>query len=129
MRIKFTALIVVFSVGASSADAATKATATLLAELQQSAPLPFSTSRGRDIWHRQQDDRSCASCHSESVHTPGRHVRTGKYIEPMAPSVNRMRLTRVDKIQKWLRRNCKWTFGRECTAQEQGDILLWLSSQ
>jgi hypothetical protein len=129
MRIRFTTLFFVFLIGAGSADAATQATESLLAQLKESAPLPFSASRGRDTWYRQQDDRSCASCHSESVRSPGRHVRTGKFIEPMAPSVNRMRLTRVDKMQKWLLRNCQWTFGRACTAQEQGDMLVWLSAQ
>ncbi len=25
--------------------------------------------------------------------------------------------------------NCKWTLDRECTAQEKGDFLTWLSQQ
>ena len=55
--------------------------------------------------------------------------RAGKVIDPMAPSVNSKRLTDAKKINKWLLRNCKWTFGRECTAQEKGNVLLWLSEQ
>ena len=47
----------------------------------------------------------------------------------MARSVNPERLTEVKKLNKWFLRNCKWTYGRECTAQEKGDILVWLSDQ
>jgi len=31
-------------------------------------------------------------------------------------------------VAKWFRRNCKTVLGRECTAQEKGDILTYLSS-
>jgi hypothetical protein len=56
----------------------------------------------------------------------GKHAKTGKAIEPMAPSVNPKRLSDEKQIRKWFSRNCKWTLGRECTAQEQGDVLLYL---
>ncbi len=59
----------------------------------------------------------------------GKHNRTGKMIKPISPTVNPERLTDIKKIKKWLLRNCKWTFGRECTTQEKGNILLWLSQQ
>ncbi|HCS12500.1 MAG TPA: hypothetical protein DIW28_01710, partial [Zetaproteobacteria bacterium] len=44
-----------------------------------------------------------------------------KRIEPMAPSVNPERLTDPAKIEKWFGRNCEWTIGRDCTAQEKAD--------
>ena len=91
--------------------------------------LPFSAQRGSTIWHRQQEGRACTRCHLESVHSKGRHERTGKVIEPMAPSVNAERLTEAKKMDKWFLRNCKWTLGRECTAQEKGDVLTWLRDQ
>ena len=47
----------------------------------------------------------------------------------MAPSVNPKRLTDRSKIEKWFKRNCKWTLGRECTPQEKGDILTFLLAQ
>jgi len=50
-------------------------------------------------------------------------------IDPMALSVNPERYTDPDKIEKWFLRNCKWTLGRECTAQEKGDVLTYLGSQ
>ncbi len=112
-----------------SSARASETTQTMLEEFQVSAARPFSSAAGNAAWMRESNGRSCTSCHTDSVHAQGRHVRTGKLIEPMAPSVNSDRLTDRKKIDKWLLRNCKWTFGRECTIQEKGDILLWLSEQ
>jgi len=73
--------------------------------------------------------RSCATCHTADLTQPGRHAKTGKRIEPMAPSVNPERLTDTAKVEKWLRRNCRWTLGRECTAAEKADFLAYIESQ
>ena len=73
--------------------------------------------------------RSCATCHTDDLTQPGRHTKTGKPIEPMAPSVNPQRLTDQAKIEKWLRRNCRWTVGRECTAAEKADFLAYIETQ
>ena len=88
--------------------------------------LPFSKERGQTVWYRDVDGRQCTSCHLDSVYAEGRHQKTGKVIEPMAPSVNPERLTDLKKMKKWFLRNCKWTFKRECTDQEKGDVLIWL---
>ncbi len=104
-------------------------TTTMLLELQPEAARTFSADAGEQTWRLVMNERSCTSCHTDSVFVPGRHERTGKVIEPMAPSVNPGRLTDRAKIEKWLLRNCEWTFGRECTAQEKGDVLLWLGQQ
>ena len=101
----------------------------MLAEFQASAQVPFTEVAGERVWFSEVGGRSCTSCHTDSVHVQGRHETTGKIIEPMAPSVNAQRLTDRKKINKWFLRNCKWTLGRECTAQEKGDVLLWLSRQ
>ena len=85
--------------------------------------------RGAMLWRQQQADRACTSCHGDVPSASGRHVKTGKAIEPMAPSVNRQRYADAGKTDKWFRRNCKWTFGRECSAQEKADILAWLAQQ
>ena len=72
--------------------------------------------------------RSCGSCHGNDLAQPGKHHRTGKPIEPMAPSVNAERLSSRKQIEKWFKRNCKWTLGRECSAQEKGDLLAYLKT-
>ncbi len=101
----------------------------LLKEWQSEAATPFNAAAGEAVWYRDVDGRSCPSCHTDSLFVEGRHERTGKVIAPMAPSVNPERLTERKKINKWFKRNCKWTFGRECSAQEKGDILTWLRDQ
>ena len=102
----------------------------LQAQLRAQGAGPFSAAAGDTLWHSKSihagEARSCASCHGADLTKGGRHVTTGNSIEPMAPSVNPQRLSDVAKMQKWLKRNCHWTFGRQCTAQEQGDILAYL---
>jgi hypothetical protein len=85
--------------------------------------------RGRDLWYARDGERGCTSCHGERPAEAGKHVRTGKAIEPMAPSVNPGRYQSAEKIEKWFLRNCKWTYGRECNPQEKVDILTWLAGQ
>jgi hypothetical protein len=83
--------------------------------------------RGRKLWYATNTERSCASCHGEIPAVAGRHVKTGKKIEPMAPSASPGRYRSAKKIEKWFLRNCKWTYGRECSTQEKADILTWLA--
>jgi hypothetical protein len=70
--------------------------------------------------------RSCTACHTADLRSAGKHAETGKRIEPMKPAVNPERLTDARQIEKWFLRNCKWTFGRECTPQEKGDFLMFI---
>ncbi len=129
MRRKVTFVAVFMLALPLAAVGVSAATQALLEELAVNAAEPFSAEAGSATWFKDANGRSCTSCHTDSVHAQGRHERTGKVIEPMAPSVNPERLTKRKKINKWFLRNCKWTFGRECTAQEKGDILVWLSQQ
>lgn len=109
---------------------ATEVADAMIEEFAGNAAVPFTTEAGNATWvAKQTNGRSCESCHGESLFATGSHYKTGKLIEPMAPSVNPERLTERRKINKWFLRNCKWTYGRECTAQEKGDILLWLVQQ
>ncbi|MCK5721690.1 MAG: DUF1924 domain-containing protein, partial [Gammaproteobacteria bacterium] len=45
------------------------------------------------------------------------------------PSVNQASLSKVKKIKKWFKRNCKWTTGKECSAQVKADILAFIKQQ
>ena len=108
----------------------------LLGNYAQLGGQAFDPGRGERLWqqtHRDPDasdkTRSCVSCHTANLKTRGEHVRTGKAIDPLAPSVNRERLTDSTKIEKWFKRNCKWVLGRECTAQEKGDFLVYIQSK
>ena len=93
----------------------------------------FSTETGQKLWNKRYQnkdgkERSCASCHGDNLTLTGKHAKTGKLIKPMAPSVNPQRLSNTKKIEKWFKRNCKWTLGRECTAQEKGHMLSYLAN-
>ena len=92
----------------------------------------FSAQRGEQLWNREftgsAQARSCATCHTSDPRRAGKHVRTGKLIKPMTPSVNPDRLTDQRKMGKWFKRNCKWTLGRVCTTQEKGDVLEFLKT-
>lgn len=88
---------------------------------------PFLSGSGDRLWNsRLYEDRRCADCHGADLRQSGRHQRTNKPIEPMAPSVVASRYTDPAKVEKWFTRNCKWTWGRECTPQEKGDLLEYL---
>ena len=93
----------------------------------------FSLEAGESIWRKefpasnQPLTRSCSSCHGDDLSQPGKHIKTGKTIKPMRLSENPARLSDVKKAEKWFRRNCRWTLGRECSAQEKGDIVRYLN--
>ncbi|EIJ41442.1 protein of unknown function (DUF1924) [Beggiatoa alba B18LD] len=120
---------------ASCSAQATEAVEQLLKEYQQAGASHFSVEAGKTVWEQTSVDaqsgktRQCASCHTADLRAQGKHQETGKVIEPLAPSVNSARLSNVKDIQKWLLRNCKWTFGRECTPQEKGDVLRYIQTQ
>jgi hypothetical protein len=106
-----------------------------LASYRASGAGPFSANKGEQLWQQKVVNakdgkpRSCTTCHGTDLRRAGKHAKTGKVIEPLSPAVNSERLTSTKKMRKWFKRNCKWTWGRECTAQEQGDLLSFLRKQ
>lgn len=106
----------------------------ILAKYQAAGAGPFDARRGEDLWRQTVVDANgtqhrCADCHNDDLRVAGKHNRTSKVIEPLAPSVVPSRLTDMAKVEKWLERNCKGTWGRVCTAQEKGDLLTWIATQ
>jgi mono/diheme cytochrome c family protein len=89
--------------------------------------------RGRALWTQTFPApdggaaRSCTSCHGPDPLGPGRHVKTGEALAAMAPAVEAKRFTDPAEVEKWFKRNCKWTLGRECTPQEKADVVLFLT--
>jgi mono/diheme cytochrome c family protein len=68
---------------------------------------------------------SCTTCHTADP-TKGGQARTGKPIEPLAPSANAERFTDTAFVEKWFGRNCNSVLGRDCSAQEKADLIAWL---
>lgn len=87
----------------------------------------FSPSRGEQFFKATHGGEwSCASCHGNDATTTGKHAKTGKLIEPLAPAANPKRFTDPAKVEKWFKRNCNDVLSRACTAQEKGDVLAYL---
>lgn len=91
----------------------------------------FSAKRGADLYMSSNsaggpDTPSCSSCHTASPLKAGM-TRAGKAIEPMAVSASPSRFADIAKTEKWFGRNCKTVLGRECSAQEKGDFITYLS--
>ena len=106
----------------------------LLSEYRTQGAGAFDSLNGEALWQRgylsaDGTERACTSCHSHDPRHPGRHATTSKAIDPMAPSVNPKRLSERRLVEKWFKRNCKWTIGRECTPQEKGDLLSFLRNK
>lgn len=106
----------------------------VLAALQQEAATSsgfqqLSVARGEQFFKtRHGNEWSCSSCHTDNPAAPGKHAKTGKVIEPLAPSANAERFTNPKKVEKWFKRNCNDVLGHACTAQEKGDVLAYLLS-
>ena len=135
MKITYLLLTVMVGVSANVSLAETNALDELLNEYSAQAAKAPDAQAGQHLWFKSFSGkgefarRSCTSCHTENLKQSGRHVKTNKRIEPMAPSVNPKRLIKTREIKKWLKRNCKWTLGRECTATEKANLLAFLKQQ
>jgi len=87
----------------------------------------FSATRGENFFRvKHGNEWSCTSCHTENPAATGKHAKTDKPIDPMAPSANAERFTNPKKIEKWFKRNCNDVLDRVCTPQEKGDVLSYL---
>lgn len=126
-------LCCIFLATASLSALATPATDAEFAQFRKDGGKDFSAAKGKKLFTSEVmtkgQKRSCTLCHGTDLTKSGKHNRTHKVIKPMAPSVNPKRFTDVKKINKWLKRNCEWTFGHECSAQEKGDLLKFFLSQ
>jgi hypothetical protein len=88
----------------------------------------FSAQRGEKFFFARHGDTSCATCHGDSPKAGGKHAKTGKAIEPLAPVANAQRLSDPAKVEKWFKRNCNDVLQRACSAREKGDFVAWLVS-
>lgn len=89
----------------------------------------FSADAGHKLYNTVGPNQlSCASCHTDSPKNVGKHAKTNKVIDPMAPSVNPKRFTDLAQVEKWFKRNCNDALGRACTTQEKGDFITYVSS-
>ena len=106
--------------------------AQILAQLQANAGASASADRGKQLYHGKftgEKAESCADCHTANPRDGGRHLRTNKSIDPLAPSANPERFTDMAKVEKWFKRNCNEVLSRACTSQEKADFAAYVLSQ
>ena len=120
-------------IAASPAAAPAVSAAELIQHYNLESGQPADATRGEAFWQQSragsdQQPRQCARCHGQNLSESGKHYKSGKTIQPMAPSINPKRYTSLKKVEKWFKRNCKWTIGRECTPAEKSDLILYLSN-
>ena len=121
--------------GVAFADPARDAIlAALSAEAKAANPAftAFSAKNGEAFWTAKQtggkaETSSCTACHTKDATAQGQ-TRAGKAIDPMAVSANPARFTDAEKVAKWFGRNCNTVLGRECSPEEKGNIIAYLSS-
>jgi len=133
MKTTYLIFVILISTPVNSVLAENTTINTLLQAYASQGAAEVDAEQGKHLWQKafqpnsEFEERSCASCHTEDLTAPGKHIKTNKLIEPMAPSVNPQRLSDQKKIEKWFKRNCKWTMGRECTVEEKSAFLLYLN--
>jgi hypothetical protein len=121
--------ILLVSVPLSSSQAESTIINNLLQDYAIQGVTTANAEQGKQLWQKtfnNNGERSCTSCHTKDLTQNGKHIKTSKEIKPMSPSVNPERLTDSKKVNKWFKRNCKWTLGRECTAQEKSNFLVYI---
>jgi len=135
MQLKYilAGLLFVASAGLSmqqaSAQTAQDVLATLKSDAAENTPgfQGFSAVRGEKFFKEKHGHEwSCASCHTDNPAATGKHAKTDKPIDPLAPSANAERFTNMKKVEKWFKRNCNDVLDRVCTPQEKGDVLAYL---
>jgi hypothetical protein len=87
----------------------------------------FSAERGERFYRQTHGkELSCASCHTEDPAAAGKHAKSDKVIQALAPAANAERFTDPAKVEKWFKRNCNDVLGRVCTPQEKGDVIAYI---
>ena len=130
-KICFTLLFLV-SAGAALAETPASLVAGYAAEAAKTTPgFSASAQRGQAFftkaWGVSQKMPDCTSCHGKNLRADGKHVVTGKRIEPLSPAANPERFTSAKKVDKWFKRNCTEVLGRECTPAEKADFIQFVS--
>lgn len=90
----------------------------------------LSASDGKAFFNRELTIKgqqvACASCHTANPANAGKHIVTGKPIRPLAPAVNPERFSDIEKVEKEFSDHCNDVIGRDCTAQEKGNVITYL---
>ena len=94
----------------------------------------FDAKKGEEIFKskhigKKGKEISCESCHTTNLANSGENIFTGKTIEPLSPKANPKRLTDINEIEKWLKRNFNDVYNKEGTPMEKGDVITYIMSK
>ncbi|MDR2195073.1 MAG: DUF1924 domain-containing protein [Gallionellaceae bacterium] len=124
--------LILSAMPAAFADTPSSLAAGYAADAAKASPdFTPSAQRGQTLftksWGVSQKMPGCTACHGNDPKVGGKHVVTGKRIDPLAPSTNPERFTSLKKVEKWFKRNCTEVIGRECSAAEKADVIQFIS--
>jgi hypothetical protein len=127
-------LMILASFIAAPVAMATPATDGLIAKYKTEGVSKIDAAKAKSDWTKEAKGEdgepiSCSTCHGTDFSKAGKHRKTHKVIDPMSTHVTADRFTDEKKIEKWFKRNCNDTWGRECTSQEKADFLTFLLAQ
>lgn len=74
-------------------------------------------------------EAACASCHTSNPADEGKHMVTGKPINPLSPMVNFKRFSDVDKVEEQFTLHCNDIIGSDCTAAEKANYIAYLLTE
>lgn len=69
---------------------------------------------------------ACASCHTANPADVGKHIATGKKIQPLSPIVNAKRFDDIEKVEKQFNKHCHEVVGSDCSALEKANYIAFL---
>lgn len=69
---------------------------------------------------------ACASCHTANPADVGKHIATGKKIQPLSPVVNTKRFNDIEKVEKQFNKHCHEVVGSDCSALEKANYIAFL---
>jgi hypothetical protein len=74
-------------------------------------------------------EMACASCHTSNPADFGKHVVTGKAINPLSPAVNFKRFSEIEKVEEQFTKHCNDIIGSDCTAAEKASYITYLLTE
>lgn len=72
---------------------------------------------------------ACASCHTANPADFGKHVVTGKPINPLSPAVNFKRFSEINDVEEQFTKHCNDIIGSDCTAAEKASFITYLLTE
>ena len=74
-------------------------------------------------------EMSCSSCHTTNPADKGKHVVTGKAIQPLSPVVNSKRFSDFEKVEAKFTQHCVDIIGSDCTAAEKANYITYVLTE